>query len=46
VNLNHFPAKHNINSSLVAFVESNLVGIRESINLLVRGPVLYSSIGS
>jgi hypothetical protein len=46
VNLKHFPSEHNIDSSLVAFIKSDLVGIWESEDFLVWSPVLNSSTGS
>jgi len=46
VNLEHFPSKHNINSSLVALFKSDLISIRELVDFLVWSPVLDSSIGS
>jgi len=45
VNLDHFPSEHNINSSLVAFVESDFVGIWEFEDFLIWGPELDSSVG-
>lgn len=46
VNLGHFPSEHNIDTSLVALVEGDLVGVRESEDLLVRGPVLDLCVSS
>ena len=43
--LDHLPAKADINSSLVALVKSNLVGVWELVDLLVWGEVLDSSVG-
>lgn len=40
VHLDHFPSEHDIDTSLVALVKSNLVSVRESEDLLVRGPEL------
>ena len=36
----HFPAEVDLNTTLVALVKSDLVGVRERIDELVRGPVL------
>ena len=43
--LDHLPAEADINSSLVALVKSNLVGVWELVDLLVWGEVLDSSVG-
>lgn len=40
VDLDHFPAELNINSTFEALIESNLISIRELEDLTVRGPVL------
>lgn len=40
VDLSHFPSEHDIDTSLVALIKSNLVSVWESEDLLVRGPVL------
>jgi hypothetical protein len=46
VDLGHLPAEHDINASLVALVEGNLVGVGESEDLPVRSPVLNSGTSS
>ena len=46
VNLGHFPTEHNIDSSLVAFIKSDFVGVSESEDFLVWSPVLDSGTGS
>jgi len=46
VNLGHFPSEHNVNTSLVAFVEGDLIGIWEFEDFLIWGPELDSSVGS
>lgn len=43
--LDHFPAKADIDASFVALVKSNLVGIWELVDLLVWSKVLDSGIG-
>ena len=43
--LDHLPAEADIDASLVALVESDLVGIWELVDLLVWGEVLDSSVG-
>jgi hypothetical protein len=40
--LNHLPAEANVDSALVALIKSDLVGIGELVDLLVRGVVLHS----
>ena len=44
--LDHLPAEADIDTSLVALVKSNLVGVSELEDLLVWGEVLNSSVGS
>lgn len=39
----HFPAKADIDSTLVALIKSNLVGVWELVNFLVRSEVLNAS---
>jgi hypothetical protein len=46
LNFNHLITKVDINTSLVAFVEDNLIGVRELVDFLVRGPELDSSVFS
>ena len=46
VDLDHLPAEHDIDSSLVALIEGNLVGVTELIDLLVWSIELNSSAGS
>jgi len=43
-NLGHFPSEEDLDSSLLAFLESNLVGIGELIDLLVGSPELDAGI--
>ncbi len=38
--LKHFPAEEDLNASLFALLEGDLVGVWELIDLLVGGPVL------
>jgi hypothetical protein len=42
LDLNHFPAEHHIDVSLVTLIKSNFVCVGEFIDLLVRGPELES----
>lgn len=42
LDLNHFPAEHHIDVSLVTLIKSNLVCVGELVNLLVWCPVLES----
>jgi hypothetical protein len=44
VNLDHFPAEEDLDSALLALLESDLVGIGELEDLLVWGPILYASV--
>ena len=44
LNRNHFPAEEYFNTSFFAFFKSNFISILKFENLLVRSPVLYSSI--
>jgi len=44
--LEHFPAEHHINASLVALVESYFIGISELVDFFVWCPVLNSGVGS
>jgi len=46
VDLGHFPSEHNINTSLVAFVKCDFIGIWEFVDLFIWGPELDSSVGS
>ena len=46
VHLDHLPAEHHVDATLVALVKSNLVGVAELVDLLVRGPVLDTGVGS
>lgn len=46
VDLDHLPAEHDIDSSLVALIKSNLVGVTKLIDLLVWSIELNSSVGS
>ena len=39
-NLDHFPAEENFDSSLLALLKGDLVGIWELVDLLVGSPVL------
>jgi len=45
VDFYHFPAKHNINWSLVALVKGNFISIREFINEIIWSPILNFSVG-
>ena len=45
VHLGHLPTEANVDTSLVALVESDLVGIRELVDFLVWSKVLDSSVG-
>lgn len=45
VKFDHFPSEHNINTSLVALVKGDFVGIWEFIDFLIWGPELDSSVG-
>lgn len=45
VDLGHFPSEHNVNTSLVAFIEGDLIGIWEFEDFLIWGPELDSSVG-
>lgn len=45
VDLGHFPSEHNINTSLVAFVKCDFIGIWEFVDLFIWGPELDSSVG-
>ena len=42
LNLNQFPSKHNFNSSFMTFIKCNFVCIRETIDFLIRCPILNS----
>lgn len=42
LDLDHFPAKADINTALVALIQGNLVGVREPVDLLVGCVVLDS----
>ena len=44
MNLDHFPSKMNINTSLSAFIKSNIISIWELINFFIWSPELDSSI--
>lgn len=44
--LKHFPAEHDIDATLVAFVKSNFVSISKLVNFLVGCPELDSRVGS
>ena len=44
LDLEHFPAKHHVDSTLMTFIKSNFVGVRESVDLLVWCPVLDPSV--
>lgn len=46
MDLYHFPSEHDIDTSLPALVEGNLVGIAELEDLLVWGPVLDFGAGT
>jgi hypothetical protein len=46
VNLEHFPSEHYIDSSLVALIKSDLIGIWELEDLFVWCPILNLSISS
>lgn len=46
LDLHHFPAEHHFDSTLVALVESDLIGVAELVDLLVGSPVLNASVGS
>lgn len=46
LDLDHFPAEHDFDSTLVALIKGNLIGVRELVDLLVGGPVLDTGIGS
>jgi hypothetical protein len=39
----HLPTEHDLDTSLLAFIKCNFIGIVELINLLVRGPVLNTT---
>lgn len=45
LDLKHLPAEHNIDSALVALIHGDLVGVGETVDLFVGGPVLDSSTG-
>lgn len=40
----HLPSKHHINAALVALFQGNFISIWESVNFLVRGPVLDAGV--
>jgi hypothetical protein len=46
LDLHHFPAEHHFDTTLVALVKSDLVGVAELVDLLVGSPVLNACIGS
>jgi hypothetical protein len=43
-NLDHFPAEEDLDASLSALLESNLISVRELEDLLVGGPVLNTGV--
>jgi hypothetical protein len=43
-NLGHFPSEEDLNSSLLALLESDFVGIGELVDLLVGSPILNAGI--
>jgi hypothetical protein len=43
LDFSHFPSEHNINVTLCALVKSDLISIREFIDVLVGSPVLHAS---
>lgn len=44
LDLDHLPAKHHVNPTLVAFFKRNLVGVGESVDLFIGCPVLNTSV--
>lgn len=42
--LEHFPSEHHIDAAFVALLESDFISIWESVNFLVRGPVLNAGV--
>lgn len=44
MNLDHFPSKVNINTSLSAFIKSDFVGVWELVNFFIWSPILDSCI--
>ena len=45
LNINQFPSKHNINTSFMALIKCDFICIRETIDFLIRCPILNSSTG-
>lgn len=46
VDFSHLPSEHHINTSFVALFKGNLIGIRESVDLLVGSPELNLGVSS
>lgn len=44
LNFKHLPSEHDVNSALVALLQSNFVGVWESVNFLVGCPVLDAGV--
>jgi hypothetical protein len=44
LNFEHLPSEHNVDTAFVALLQSNFVGIGESVNFFVRGPVLDAGV--
>ena len=44
-NLEHLPSEHDIDTSLGALFEGDLVGVRERVDEFVRSPELKAGVG-
>jgi len=42
LDFDHFPSEHDVDVTLAAFLKSDLVGVAELVNVLVRGPVHHA----